>query len=65
MHRPAAVEAAPSREKRGECSHRAGRCSVTIFLTDLDGSVTKHDGNVLAVDGKSNIYRYFYGGNAT
>ena len=78
MHRPAAVEAAPSREKRGECSHRAGRCSVTIFLTDLDGTVTQHDGNVLAVDGfpffdgnvlavdgKSNIYRYFYGGNAT
>ena len=23
-----------------------GRCSVTIFLTDLDGTVTQHDGNV-------------------
>ena len=45
----------------------ARRCSVTIFLTDLDGTVTQHDGkflavdgfpffdgNVLAVDGKSN-----------
>ena len=29
----------------------AGRCSVTIFLTDLDGTVTQHDGNFLAVDG--------------
>ena len=28
-----------------------GRCSVTIFLTDLDGTVTRHDGNFLAVDG--------------
>ena len=28
-----------------------GRCSVTIFLTDLDGTVTQHDGNFLAVDG--------------
>ena len=27
-----------------------GRCSVTIFLTDLDGTVTQHDGNFLAVD---------------
>ena len=27
-----------------------GRCLVTIFLTDLDGTVTKHDGNVLTVD---------------
>ena len=25
--------------------------SVTIFLTDLDGRVTQHDGNFLAVDG--------------
>ena len=33
----------------------AGRCSVTIFLTDLDGTVTQHDGNFLAVDGKSNF----------
>ena len=32
-----------------------GRCSVTIFLTDLDGTVTQHDGNFLAVDGKSNF----------
>ena len=29
----------------------SGRCSVTIFLTDLDGTVTQHDGNFLAVDG--------------
>ena len=29
----------------------SGRCSATIFLTDLDGTVTQHDGNVLAVDG--------------
>ena len=28
-----------------------GRCSVTIFLTDLDGTVTQHDGNFMAVDG--------------
>ena len=28
-----------------------GLCSVTIFLTDLDGTVTQHDGNFLAVDG--------------
>ena len=28
-----------------------GRCSVTIFLTDLDGTVTQHDGNFLAIDG--------------
>ena len=28
-----------------------GRCSVTIFLTDLDGTGTQHDGNFLAVDG--------------
>ena len=28
----------------------SGRCSVTIFLTDLDGTVTQHDGNFLAVD---------------
>ena len=27
------------------------RCSVTIFLTDLEGTVTQHDGNFLAVDG--------------
>ena len=27
------------------------RCSVTIFLTDFDGTVTQHDGNFLAVDG--------------
>ena len=33
----------------------SGRCSVTIFLTDLDGTVTQHDGNFLAVDGKSNL----------
>ena len=26
-------------------------CSVTIFLTDLDGTVTQHDCNFLAVDG--------------
>ena len=32
-----------------------GGCSVTIFLTDLDGTVTQHDGNFLAVDGKSNF----------
>ena len=31
--------------------YNTGRCSVTIFLTDLDGTVTQHDGNVLAVDG--------------
>ena len=44
------------------------RYSVAIFLTDLDGMVTQHDGkvlvvdgflffagNVLAVDGKSNF----------
>ena len=35
-----------------------GRCSVTIFLTDLDGTVTQHDGNVLAVNGFS-----FFDGN--
>ena len=29
----------------------SGRCSVTIFLTDLDGTVTQHDANFLAVDG--------------
>ena len=29
----------------------AGRCSVTICLTDLDGTVTQHDCNLLAVDG--------------
>ena len=29
----------------------SGRCSVTKFLTDLDGTVTQHDGNFLAVDG--------------
>ena len=29
----------------------SGRCSVTIFLTDLDGTVTQHDGDFLAVDG--------------
>ena len=29
----------------------SGRCSVTIFLTDLDATVTQHDGNFLAVDG--------------
>ena len=28
----------------------SGRCSVTIFLTDLDGTVPQHDGNILAVD---------------
>ena len=32
-----------------------GRCSLTIFLTDLDGTVTQHDGNCLALDGKSNF----------
>ena len=26
-----------------------------MFLTDLDGTVTQHDGNFLAVDGKSNF----------
>ena len=26
-------------------------CSVTVFLTDLDGTVTQHGGNFLAVDG--------------
>ena len=31
---------------------------VTIFLTDLDGTVTQHDGNVLAVDG----FPFFHGG---
>ena len=29
----------------------SGRCSVTIFLTGLDGTVTQHDGTFLAVDG--------------
>ena len=29
----------------------SGWCSVTIFLTDLGGTVTQHDGNFLAVDG--------------
>ena len=29
----------------------AGWYSVTIFLTDLNGTVTQHDGNFLAVDG--------------
>ena len=28
-----------------------GWCAVTIFLTELGGTVTQHDGNVLAVDG--------------
>ena len=28
-----------------------GLCSVTIFLTDLDGTVTQNDGNFLAADG--------------
>ena len=32
---------------------KSGRCSVTIFLTELDGTVTQHDGIFLAVDGKS------------
>ena len=31
--------------------NKSGRCSVTIFLTDLDGTVTQHDGSFLAVDG--------------
>ena len=35
-----------------------GRCLVTIFLTDLDGTVRQHDGNVLAVDGF-----HFFDGN--
>ena len=35
-----------------------GRSSVTIFFTDLDGTVTQHDGNFLAVDGFP-----FFGGN--
>ena len=30
---------------------KSGWCSVTIFLTDLGGTVTQHDGNFLAVDG--------------
>ena len=30
---------------------KSGLCPVTIFLTDLDGTVTQHDGNLLAVDG--------------
>ena len=30
---------------------KTGLRLVTIFLTDLDGTVTQHDGNVLAVDG--------------
>ena len=29
----------------------AGWHSATIFLTDLGGTVTQHDGNFLAVDG--------------
>ena len=33
----------------------SGRCSVTICLTDLDGTVTQHDGKFLAVDGKSDF----------
>ena len=33
------------------CLFFPGRCSVSIFLTDLDGTVTQHDGNFLAVDG--------------
>ena len=32
-------------------SKKSGRCSVSIFLTDLDGTVAQHDGNLLAVDG--------------
>ena len=35
-----------------ECNF-SGRCSVTMFLTDLDGTVMQHDGNFLAVDGLS------------
>ena len=31
----------------------SGWCSVTIFLTDLGGTVTQHDGNFLAVEGFS------------
>ena len=38
---------------RGQKRKKSGLCLVTIFLTDLDGTVTQHDGNVLAVDGKS------------
>ena len=30
---------------------KTGWCSVTIFLTDLGGTVTHHDGKFLAVDG--------------
>ena len=38
-------------ENKKEEKIKSGRCSVTIFLTDLDGTVTRHDGNFLAVDG--------------
>ena len=39
-----------------------GGCSVTIFLTDLDGTVTQHDGNFLAVDGFPFFDGNFFGG---
>ena len=39
-----------------------GRWSVKIFLTDLDGTVTQHDGNVLAVDGFPFFYGNVFGG---
>ena len=36
-----------------------GRSSVTIFFTDLDGTVTQHDGIFLAVDGRSSFDALF------
>ena len=37
---------------------KTGLCSVTIFSTDLDWTVTQHDGYFLAVDGF-----HFFDGN--
>ena len=45
------VAALPRAPQGGKTPKKSGRCSVTIFLTDLDGTVTQHDGNFLAVDG--------------